>query len=99
MREIIIQSSIYEDGKEDLRNALNLASISVAFDFRLCFDVSDNYICGSKYVGIEKGRVGELLNKAISLYDEERLETFYLFCSDTELDIRFCFSDDFSSTL
>lgn len=91
MVNIILQSSLYEDGKNDLKTSLNLAVISINRNLKLkeiygCEDFLKVY-----FNDYERNnyKAYEVLEKAIELNRKQRIDTFSMFSNDKVCEMTF----------
>lgn len=91
MKNIILQSSLYEDGINDLTTSLNLAIISINRNLRLkdiygCEDFLKVHFNNYK---INTVKAYEVLEKAIELNKKQRIDTFSMFSNDEVCEMTF----------
>lgn len=89
---IFIQSSIFEESRNDLREALTASLISVKnLDLKF-YEEGESFFASTDLEG-ESIDFDSVLKKAISLHERDRLETFQLFSNDKITEIRFSFKE------
>ncbi len=89
--DIFIQSNIFEESRNQLREALIASLISVDNKDLKYRESEECFYASTDYDG-EDMDFESILEKAISLHERDRLETFELFSNDKITEVRFSFT-------